>query len=356
VLELPHVAPMRGPGKRTAVFYNPAMALDRDLGVAVLTAWRTRMGHSVRGWEMMGATGVRALRLLNETEALDSLLCTDAHPMALAVLSANAARVAPDRTTVDQRDARDPPDGPAFGYVDLDPFGSPMPYLASALSALAPDGLLGVTATDLMVLGGVTRGACERKYRATPIRGRFAPEAGLRILLAALEREARTRGLALHVWLAYAHDHYVRAYVSLPRGESTDALESRSISPASWDGPNLPPGGPYGPLWLGPLFDPGFVPNVQPPVSAARPREVLELIQRFHEESRVDRPFYYEPNEIARSLHLPEPPSLASLRSGLEAEGWGTARTHARASGFRTTAPRSVVEAVAQSQKARVFA
>ncbi|MGA7923973.1 MAG: tRNA (guanine(26)-N(2))-dimethyltransferase, partial [Thermoplasmata archaeon] len=51
------------------MFYNPAMALDRDLAVAVLAAEAPRGERPMDGWEMLAATGIRGLRLVEETRA-----------------------------------------------------------------------------------------------------------------------------------------------------------------------------------------------------------------------------------------------------------------------------------------------
>jgi tRNA (guanine26-N2/guanine27-N2)-dimethyltransferase len=335
------------------VFYNPAMAADRDLATALVRAWAAGR-TDLRGWDLHGATGVRALRLLRETGAFASFLITDSHPAAGPVLRANFDG-APG-VTVRGADAREPPPEGPFDYVDVDPYGSPLPFLPTALDAVALGGLLAVTATDLMVLAGAQPGACLRRYGARPVRGRLGPEGGLRILLATLSRAAGDRSRAIHPVLAYVRGHHVRAYVELrPGPEPTPPI--REIDPSNWTGPALGTPGPYGPLWTGPLFDPTVVERLEVPPAAAQPREVAVLRERFRAECRVDVPFYFEPNSLARALGAAAPIGLEGYADALRAAGYRFARTHARPEGFRTDAPRAVVEAVArQSQNARVRA
>jgi tRNA (guanine26-N2/guanine27-N2)-dimethyltransferase len=330
------------------VFYNPAMALDRDLGVAFAAAWATERGGGRTGWEVTAATGVRGLRLLHESGAFDSFLLTEANPDAARALARNAEPFAGARTA--RADGRETPGPDPFDFVDVDPYGSPIEFVPAALEAVRPGGVLAVTATDMMVLAGVQPGACERRYGARPVRGRLGPEGGLRILLAYLARESRARARAVRPLLAYSRDHHVRAYLEVVSGSAAPREDPvGTIDPSVWSGPWLGDRGPFGPFWLGPIHDAGLVRRLRPPPTCARPTETARFLSRLVEELDADVPFYYESNRIAKSLGLPSPPPLLSLLEGLRSRGYRAARTHAREEGFRTDAPREVVEALARS-------
>lgn len=347
-LALPATEIHRGPAPRRAVFYNPAMALDRDIGVAFANALAARRGGSLRGWEMLAATGVRGLRMVNESELFSFLLQTEAHPEAAAVLQANAARFHPRGVIARAADARAVPREAPFDYVDLDPYGTPVPFLSTALDSLAPGGVLAITATDMMVLAGVQPKGCTLRYGARPVRGRLGPEGGLRILMKYVAQAARDRGRVMHPLLCYLHDHHVRAYVELsPKLAASPPDPIAPIDPTAWDGPTLGSTGAVGPLWIGPLFDAPLIRSMRAPEHADRPREAAGFLARLGEEAEVDRPFFYECNELARSVGLDRPPSYLAMRAGLTAEGALCARTHARSGAFRTGAPRSLVERVA---------
>ena len=332
------------------MFYNPAMVPDRDLNVAVLRGWRALGRPVASGWEMLAATGVRGLRAFAEAGPFDRFLLTEAHPVAGQVLAENAsafASVGVTTRTVDARRAA--PSGP-FDYVEVDPYGAPVPFVEAAESALAPEGLLGITATDTRVLAGVDRGAAERRYGGRPLRGRLGPEGGLRLLLAYLARRARSRGRVLVPRLAYVGSHHLRAYVTLEPGGGSEASDPiRTIDPDRWDGPPLPAGEPVGPMWLGPLFDPRLVERLVVPETASHPHLLGRWLDRLRAETAVDRPFYYEPNTLAKSLALPRPPSVEALSRGLSALGYRCAPTHARPGAFRTDAPYPHVVEVARA-------
>lgn len=317
------------------------MAGDRDLGVAFARALPPPV-HGLRtGWEMTAATGVRGLRLLRESGTFNAFTFSEANPEACRVLRENAARF-PGASAVEE-DARVAPAGSPFDYVDLDPYGTPAPFVRTALSSVRPGGVVGVTATDMMVLAGAQPSVCWRRYGARPVRGRLGPEGGLRILLAQLARDAEALGRSIRPMLAYSRDHYVRAYVEV-NDRSDTAVPVGVIDPETWPGPWVGDQGPYGPLWLGPLFDADLVARLEVPDGAARAREVEQFISRLKEEVTADRPFYFESNVLASRLELAEPPSLQAVEEGLRSLGFRVARTHARPEGFRTDAPRTVVE------------
>jgi tRNA (guanine26-N2/guanine27-N2)-dimethyltransferase len=321
------------------------MAGDRDLAVA-LTHARFSAG-TASGWEMLAATGVRGLRLLHESGGFGSMLLTEAHPMAFQVLSENA-RPYPGARAV-AADARERPEGSPFDYVDLDPYGSPLPLLGTALRSVRPGGVLAVTATDLMVLAGAQTAACERLYGARPVRGRLGPEGGLRILLATLARVARASGRTVRPLLAYVREHHLRATVEVGEGGNEAGVDPvGTIDPTRWDGPPLGRGGPFGPMWLGALSDPSLLATMQVPPTAACPRETAAFLARLQGEAGVERPFYYEANTIARDLRLSSPPSRVAFLEALRERGFRAAPTHVRPEGFRTDAPRAVVEGVAR--------
>ena len=333
------------------------MALDRDLGVAFVRALGRPPGD---GWEATAATGVRGLRLLRETDGFSRFVFTDASARTVEVLRQNVAGDA--RASVVLGDGGRSPESAPFGYVDVDPYGSPLPFLAAAVAATRTGGILAVTATDMLVLAGAQAEACRRRYGAEPVRGRLGPEGALRILLMVLARSARTTGRSARALLAYVGSHHVRAYVEL--GAATAGSDPVSlIDPAGWDGPRLKGSGPFGPLWTGPIVDPELARRLVVPATASRPRELGRLIERLKEDAEVVRPFYFEGNELAGDLGLAFPPPGEAVLAELRHRGHRAGRTHVRPEGLRTDAPRSVVEEVArsvadarQSQNARVRA
>ena len=317
------------------------MALDRDLGVALVAAAEPDRRDLV-GAELFAATGVRGLRLLLESGRFARFASLERNPEAVAVLARNVAGRGAAGARALRGDARRPPLKTGLDYVDLDPFGTPEPFLRDGVRLLRPGGLLGITATDLPVLTGVARGAALRRYGGRPIRGRLGPEGGLRILLARLVEVASEEDRRVGVVAAYVQDHHLRVVARVHAGRDP-APSIGSLEPATFPGPELPEGGPYGPMWLGPLFDPVVAGRLTVPERAERPRECERWTRTFREEARIVAPFYYEPNEIARALHLASPPAPDRIVEILRTAGYPAARTHVRDGAVRSPASRAEV-------------
>ena len=67
-----------------------------------------------------------------------------------------------------------------FDVIDLDPYGSPTPFLDAAVQSVADGGLLCITATDMAVLCGNTPETCYTKYGAISLKTKACHEFALR--------------------------------------------------------------------------------------------------------------------------------------------------------------------------------
>jgi tRNA (guanine26-N2/guanine27-N2)-dimethyltransferase len=327
------------------------MAFDRDIAVAALAAWAPERGRTLRGWEMLAATGVRGLRLLAESGRFAEMWLTERDPSAFEVLERNTRRAAVPGAHAQLGDATaaEGIEG-LFDFVDVDPYGTPVPFVPKALAHLPQGGLLGVCATDLPVLAGVQTAACRARYRATPIRGRLGPEAGLRILIAWVALAAAEREIPLRPILSYVGDHHLRTY--LARDSAGSRLPISSVPTEGGEtGPALPPGGPYGPMWIGPLHDPAFVDRMHVPEGATAPERMGRWLAILREEASVDVPFYFEPNALAGKVRSAEPRPLEQLLAELRKAHFRAGRATARPGAFRTDAPRAFVEALAAHRR-----
>ncbi len=350
-LLLPEFEPgQKGPARRQVLFYNPAMALSRDLTVALVKEEGRQQGRRLSVWDAHAATGVRGLRLLYETQAVDRLLATDTQPAACLVARENAQREGSGRMEVREHDARIPP-GERFDWVDIDPFGTPAPYLSTGIETTEEGGILAVTATDMAVLAGPETRTCETRYGAWPVRGYLAREGALRVLLAALSREARAQGRRVHPMLSFISGYFVRVHVrvtSPSRGPGSEDPIGMVPYPG-YDGPPLHQLHPAGPLWLGPIQDPGFVANVRSSLPTSLSPKAVQTLDLIQAESAIERPFYHETGVLSKRLHLASPPSLDTIFAVLRGAGYLAERTHAAPSGWRTSAPLGALESLFRS-------
>lgn len=198
------------------VFYNPAMALNRDLS-SLLVATRARDGwHVLDG---LAASGARGLRYALESGARLQVEWNDWNPLAVKLIERNCERngVEPHVTC---RNLAPLLHESVWDVVDVDPYGSPAPFLDAATRAVRDGGVLGLTATDATALAGVYPNVCRRRYFASPLHGELGHEVALRILAASAVRHAARHDLALTPILAHATDHYYRVTLACRRGAS----------------------------------------------------------------------------------------------------------------------------------------
>ena len=332
--------PGSGPGKAGGVFYNPAMAFARDLHVAL---WH-KLAPAGKTLDGLAASGVRGLRLMVEAGA--AVEFCDRSLAATEAIRANLARNSL-AAEVYEGDLREVLAGREFGALDIDPFGTPAPFIPAAVRAVADGGLLGVAATDTAVLCGAQPKACERRYGARPLSGVAAKEVGVRILLGAIAREAAGVGRTITPLLCYTEGHHLRAWVRLAPGEPP-ALRWLSREMVLYDA-SAP--GRAGPLWGGVLGDPDAFPDgAELPGDAASPRH--RRLERMLATLRAELPGppgLWDMNEMARAAGSGKTPRRERIVVALRERGWFASSSIFHPLGIRTDAPLDEQVAAVQS-------
>jgi len=198
-------------GTGSGVFFNPTQELNRDITVAVLRAYREREPRAETYLDAMAASGVRGVRAA--AEGYD-VTCADVDPDAVALAEENLASNNLAGETVN-RDVNAVLHETVFDVVDVDPYGTPIPF-ADAAFANARN-LVCVTATDTAPLCGAHLQSGIRKYGAVPRNTDYHPEMGLRTLVSALVRTAARYDTAARPILSHVSRHYATR-VRRPRG------------------------------------------------------------------------------------------------------------------------------------------
>ncbi|AHL22363.1 tRNA (guanine(10)-N(2))-dimethyltransferase [Thermococcus nautili] len=344
------------------VFYNPVMALNRDISVLVARALEPK-----RVLDALSATGIRGIRYALESPA-EEVWLNDISDEAYSLMKQNVALnfegelyEEGDRSylwgekliVINKGDANRlmAENFRYFDLVDLDPFGSPMEFLDTALRSVKRRGVLAVTATDTGVLCGAYARACVKNYLARPIRGELCHEAGLRILIGTVVRYSAKYDLGVEVLLAYYRDHYFRAFLRFKSG-AKKAEKSLAQLGYLWqdeDGrftyekaflPEKPKA--FGPMWLGPLKDSEFMERLSKELETFKPahkktRSFVELLA-----GELDVPFHYDTHALARRNGL-EVRKVSEVIERLEKLGYRASRTHFSPTAVKTDAPFEVV-------------
>lgn len=264
------------------MFYNPEMELNRDINVAATAAFVKRLlsrkdlkREEVRYVDAFSASGIRGLRIAGEVGIHSTM--NDWNPEAFELIKENIKiNGLEEKAQATRKNANVLLHEQKFHIVDVDPFGTPAPYLDAA--ATAAQGMLSVTATDTAPLCGAHLNSGIRKYAAVPLNTEYHSEMGLRVLLGACARECAKHEKGMLPLLSHVTRHYVRSYLEvLPGTKHADrALKSMGFSiycpKCGFRGPvyglavhiekECPACGALtkiaGPLWLGPFREPKF--------------------------------------------------------------------------------------------------
>ena len=343
-------------GVGEGIFFNPDQELNRDLTVAVLRTARDRDGRESY-LDAHAATGIRGVRAANE--GYDATLC-DRDPDATELCEANLDRNDLD-ATVKTRNANPLLYEQRFDVVDLDPFGTPIPFADAAFRGARH--LVCVTATDTAPLCGAHEASGTRSYSAVPQNTEYHPEMGLRVLLGALVRTAARYGVAATPVLSHATSHYVRTYLDLSRraSDANDALESlgyvhhcfsclhresqagliaRPPAECPACGSNVRTAGP---LWLGQSHDDAFVGEVRDRLTnelgtEERSRDLLTTL-----DAELDTPTHYDQHHLCRQWGR-SASAMDEFLDRLREAGFAASRTHFGGTTFETDASVGEIE------------
>jgi len=360
------------------VFYNPEMHFCRD--ASSLAAGAISAETPLHILDAMCASGIRGIRYAKENANIASTTFLDSNKAAVKLAKANAkanklrkAKVVDDEVNRFLYSSAEPD----FNFIELDPFGTPAPFLHAACYAMRrqPRAYLSITATDTAVLCGAHAKACLKNYQAQPLDNEYCHEVAGRILLSKLARTAADFNFGIAPLFTLSKLHYIKAIVKLEQSaehaaNSMQTLGYISHCPAclnrEWrEGTPAHDSctrckGPYlhaGPLWLGALWDAGTVEKMQALNSErnyGNKKELTQLLLTVADELSLP-PTYFDLHKISQKLKISAVPVDKAVEQ-LKSKGFSVSRTHFRQNSIRTNAKISDVEAAvkkALSQGAR---
>ncbi|KAK4693858.1 tRNA (guanine26-N2/guanine27-N2)-dimethyltransferase, partial [Phenoliferia sp. Uapishka_3] len=198
--------------------------------------------------EALSATGLRAIRYAKEIPLLRYVVANDLSPSAVEDIRRNIdfndlAPIGPPtpsddstavpltksqleeaklgKVRVNAGDAcvymyNHRTDSARFDCVDLDPYGSAVPFLDAAIGSVSDGGLLCVTCTDAAVLAGHNYPEkAYTHYGGVCVNAEYSHEVGIRLILNSIATTAARYGRSIEPLLSLSIDFYMRVFVRI---------------------------------------------------------------------------------------------------------------------------------------------
>ncbi len=345
-------------------FFNPRGKLVRDVSIicysACVSALKKSGTHAddLTFADSLCGTGARGIRVATEVRDVDRVFLNDVSSLSIDLAKRSAKENGVEQRCVFSQEeacsflsARNPNEGERFDIVDVDPFGTPSPFVECALRAVKHGGMLSISATDTAVLCGVYPRVAQRKYLGLPLRTDYSHEIGMRLIFGLLSMGAMRLESSIKPLFCHHDMHYFRAYCTVEIGNSYSRQNESEIgyvlhcfrcgsrkvvsrtnffldiegnlkcSECTTQGVKF-----AGPLWIGKIQSQDFVAN------CARNSE-LGLFQ-----SESDIPLYYDLTEMSDIMET-RTPKIMDVITELNSIGHSAGRTRLNRNAVRTDAP-----------------
>ncbi|WP_414470332.1 tRNA (guanine(10)-N(2))-dimethyltransferase [Methanobacterium sp. ACI-7] len=354
---------------KAPVFYNPVMELNRDLSILAIKAYQEELAREISICDSFGGSGIRGVRYAKEIETVENVAISDINPLAvqcahenIELNDLNNVRVFKEDANILLRKCKG-----KFDVVDIDPFGTPSPFIESAGTSIKAGGMLCATATDTSALCGTYKEPCIRKYGAMPLKTEYCHEMGIRILAGFIARTVSKFKKCIEIKFAHSTEHYMRIYAVLQKGaKNTDeslkdigyVLHCRNCLNRAVVKGITPPmdskcpvcGAKFkaaGPLWCGEIADADFIKRMITNVEKSRinqKKKALKLLNMAYAESNAPAT-HYDLHEISRNLKI-SAPRLNEVLDTLKERGYFASRTHFKPTGIKTDASVDILKEI----------
>jgi len=223
-----------GPANKSdsPVFHNVAMANNRTrsvllLGLAIKNKWLLKEGK-LRVLDGLAASSLRSRRWLNElpvelAEQLE-IISVDRNDESVAWALANHEKHPPknsnpEQLSIQNGDLRQIVYSGGWQWIDIDPYGSPIPFLDSAMQNLARKAILQVSATDTAALCGTYPQVTRRRYAAYAVNDSVTHDTAMRILLGNIALCAARHERSIEPLISVFDGHHTRVSVLVTPGK-----------------------------------------------------------------------------------------------------------------------------------------
>lgn len=346
-------------------FFNPRGVESRDISIIAYETFSQLAQKPIIFTDVLCGIGARGVRVAKET-GVTKVYLNDMNPNAIDLVRKNIENNGViEKCIVSNDDANhffttNRKEGNLFDIIDIDPFGTPSPYLEDATKTIRKEGLISMTATDTAVLCGLHPHVALRKYYGLSIHTEYCHEVGLRLLFGALAFSAARYDKGIKPLFCHSTRHYLRIYAQVTYGaeEGDSSLEKigyinhctkcneRSISKIPFEkcpecGSNIIYGGP---LWTGKIFDRNFIEEMIKTVKNSNTKKYSKMMTTAVEETEGP-PMYFLISMICDRLQV-NTPAIEKIIERLRKKGFYASRTSINNKAVKTNAPSKTVNEI----------
>ena len=351
------------------VFYNPHMEMNRDLSILAIQVFQKQENRELNICDLFGGSGIRGVRYKNEIDGVGEVSINDISETANYFERHNIELNNLDDVEVYQHDASMflRMNRGKFDVIDIDPFGTPSPFLDSAGYCARRNSLLCVTATDTSALCGTYQEPCIRKYNSKPYKSEYCHETGIRILAGFVALTLSKYAKYIEVKMSHSTEHYMRLYLEIKKGSkrTDESLKNigyishcknclhRQVSNglASPIEEVCPVCGEKlvhaGPLWIGAIQDADFIEKMIDEANHKKintEKDALKLLNACLLEACAPATFY-DVHTVCKSLKI-SAPKLDLIFDEIKNQGFIAIKTHFNPLGIKTNATIKDIEKI----------
>lgn len=350
-------------------FFNPVANLNRDLSIYVyntfLDEYYNKKNSQITFADALGGIGSRGLRVAVEVPKVSHIYINDINQLAIA-----AAKKSAILNNVDEKCffsinevckfliSRPTERNKRFTIIDLDPFGSPSPFIDCVLRSIEDEGLISITATDTAVLSGIYQAVCLRKYFGLSINNTYSNEVATRLLISSIALIAARLGISLSPIFVHSNRHYFRVFlqISLSNSKANKVFDnlgyirhcfkcgersftfiySEEICPRCNSKLNT-----AGRLWIGNLFNKNIISHLLKKyldnLKDDKKNKKIKQIFNTSLEELDNIPYYFSVDELGSMLKA-SPKKLNEIIDQIISSGYIASKTVFRSTGLKTNA------------------
>ncbi len=329
-------------------FYNPEMRFCRSFFSLAIGA----IDEKLNVLDAFCASGIRGIRYAKENKNVQGITFLDVSKNAIARTKKNAKtnkiKNIGNSSFVCNRIEKFCSDFSHFDFVEIDPFGTPVPYLNDVTRAQSDkkEWYLSVTATDTAVLCGPQANACLKNYHSKSLNNEFTHEVGTRILIKRVAEAAVEYNFGIVPLISLSDRHYIKLLLKLVKSgnvadETVHKLGYVSYcNKCSWRSygkrmknscENCKAETDFGgQLWLGELHDAKLLKKMLELNEKRNYTNAKEIEKKVNSLiGEVGMPaFYYDIHVLCKRYRAKGVPKIEDLLKQLEARGFKSRRTH----------------------------